>query len=284
MSTQTPKDTPTDRQRATHSIFQDWHRLPTELKLQVLAHHLTFEGIIDVEGHLKIMEEELDIIIDTNNRDFVALSLETYYQCNAFSLKIAYRRVGKTIMSLKVKSPSRTWAARIQTLHIHVDDCELFAIPGPPPDPRQSTWPRQNTWPLFPKASKESEEADRDSEDEFLEYYASRSLAWQSSFLNLKELKLTFLAPDGLWYSDDTKVCPECEVSADDWKQMEMRLAESTNNFRARKVQITFEMNELRLACSCTAQLESMMVQMMTKMEHQTAAKFVPAPHMREVI
>jgi hypothetical protein len=106
MSTKTPKDTPTDRQRATHGTFQDWHRLPTEIELHVLADHLTFEGIIDVDGHFKIMEEELDIIIDTNNRDFVALSLETYYRCNAVSLKIAYRRVGKTIMSLKVKSLS----------------------------------------------------------------------------------------------------------------------------------------------------------------------------------
>jgi hypothetical protein len=169
-------------------------------------------------------------------------------------------------------------------LHIHVNNCDLLAILGPPPDPRQSIWPRQNTWLLFLKASKESEETDRDSEDEFQEYCASRSLAWQSSFLNLKELKLTFLALDGLWYSDDTKVCPECEVSSDDWKQMEMRLAESTTKFRARKVQITFKTNELKLACSCTVQLDRMMVQMMTKMEHQAAATSVPAPHMRGVI
>lgn len=247
MSTQKPKDVPTDVQRPTPGTLRDWHRLPTELKLNVLAHHLTFDGSINTERHLEIMDEELDTTIETNNEDLVALSLETYYQCNTFSVKIAYRRVGKTTMSLKVKSPSRKRAARVQTLHIHVDDCDPFSILGPPPDPRQSTWPHQKTWPLFSKTTKKLEDAGNDMEEEdFLENYASRSLARQSSFLNLKELKLTFFAPDRLWYPDDTEVCPEWEVSSDDWKAMEMRLAGSTTNFRAQKVHVAFEMNELK--------------------------------------
>jgi len=53
------------------------------------------------------MDEELDTIIETNNQELIILSLKTYNQCNAFSLKIAYRRVRKTIISLIVKSPSR---------------------------------------------------------------------------------------------------------------------------------------------------------------------------------
>ncbi|KAF2125803.1 hypothetical protein P153DRAFT_399941 [Dothidotthia symphoricarpi CBS 119687] len=103
------------------TTFHDWSRLPVELKLEVLAHHLTFNEKIDRQFHPGVLSNQLGHIIGTKNRELVTMALGTYELNYALQVllypKRSMARDRQSVGHIITNSDKRTeWGASFQNL------------------------------------------------------------------------------------------------------------------------------------------------------------------------
>lgn len=241
--------------------FHGWLKLPTELKLEVLSHHLTIIGELDGARHLQAMSNEIDAIIRTNNRELVTLALETYYKLNVFYASLYPRRSGRFIMD----HPPVAHARIIKHLYVFLGNCDLSFTPENVLISRASGWRYLCTPPQPQKDSAYPATMG--------EVVIPESLEWQSLFRNLTTLHLSLGITLALRrFIVGSKLCSGCCVEMAQSEQLLDWLAYTSTGITALKVTVTAErqgvLGSLHFAprkCTHIETLEAMVLRMIKK-------------------
>ncbi|KAF1829935.1 hypothetical protein BDW02DRAFT_125118 [Decorospora gaudefroyi] len=107
--------------------FHGWSRLPDELQLEVLSHHLIYYTLIRASTHRELLNKLLFPLIGTRNRHLANLAQEVYYRGNQFAFCISQ------LSFFPSTYPKPPMAAMI--LHLHIK-----AVADFPADRMSGTW------------------------------------------------------------------------------------------------------------------------------------------------
>jgi hypothetical protein len=106
---------------AAPTTFHPWPRLPEELKLEVLSHHLTFADDICDHRQTTLLENTLGSLIASGNRHLTSIAEEVYYKTNRFKIEIDW----------ELYRPKPRTAAMIRHLHVYINEDPLATPPDP---------------------------------------------------------------------------------------------------------------------------------------------------------
>jgi hypothetical protein len=81
-----------DQASGAATTFHDWPRLPTKFKLEVPSHYVRISDYIGRWEHQIYIEEHLDTVFVTRNRELVTSALDTYYSKNTFCVYFFHGR------------------------------------------------------------------------------------------------------------------------------------------------------------------------------------------------
>jgi hypothetical protein len=213
--------------------FHWWSRLPDELKVEILAHHLDQPDAIDGKTHKKIIERQLSPIIGTQNRQLVSIALETYYTRNTIVVTVDHN---KRVQFCDVNHPPAAYGHFIRKMTVHARACifvwstleELLVLawtgwsrlltPTRPLDQKLiAKWAATNKYPnLNPDKN-----------------------TWQESFPNLRTLHLTLSSY--FPYNEKYGECKKCDLCSHRVQDLAGILKETRIGLKAKKATATIE-------------------------------------------
>ncbi|KAL5116868.1 hypothetical protein ACEQ8H_005220 [Pleosporales sp. CAS-2024a] len=242
--------------------FHDWSRLPTELKLEVLSHHLSFEGRIPDDRHRYHMSNELGRMIGTKNSELVALTIETYYTCNQFWVRIHQLSIPRSFVTY----PPPKYATKIRSLVITLQRC-IF-------DKEHDAF--LHGWRFLFSQPQPLKEARLGNDDSGMSLQDTNQ-KWQTLFVGLKTVLIQLYPP--IFHSQELfeRSCYPCGLHSKGWDELKTRLADSKMGIKAKNVEVvwlfwpwiwTFNPDSrpiLKITCSCPEQVNKLITQMITK-------------------
>ena len=237
------------------TTFHGWAHLPAELKLEILSHYLPVSQTISQFAHNESFNNQFEALLGTCNKEFIALSLDTYYSRNTFVVDICdlVNWNGYTL----VKGPPTAQGRRIRDLVIRIYDCGF----GPTPE---SMFTRKFSGWRFLLQPREFRDGS------WIEICNAEGLAWQAYFPNLRSMKIHLELQDmeSVW-KRPSDMCRDClfhkgrlEVLVDWVKKMDVDLkADEVKVFIAHKN----SKNWGPCRCRCTVPIEKLMTRMATR-------------------
>jgi hypothetical protein len=189
------------------STFYDWTRLPDELKVEVLTHHLDQDDSIDKDKHEVIFDSRLEPLISTGNRALVTIASETYYTRNLFKVTFCNSReawflyypptpYGHLIRHLEVENPRSSLIRSIDKLG-HSFTAWRYLLSSTRPE----------------------------------------NVAWQANFPNLQTLRISMSRiHEGPWMVRTFRECPGCQLYWLSIQKFTEVLAQTSIELKAKKV------------------------------------------------
>ncbi|KAH4601246.1 hypothetical protein HBH82_177220 [Parastagonospora nodorum] len=225
----------TDPGESTPTTFHGRSRLPAQLKLEILSHHVPVAQEITWSNHREQLRPTLSKIFQTCNRELVTLCLDIYYSMNTFLASCLRPKSRKFDTS---RPP--TYGYLIRSLETR------FYISWDPSIASYTTSPFLRL--LF-------------HDQKYTGTHSS--LTWQENFPNLKELKLiiVFISNGKIYWKDECSSCwfvPAHYDGLRNWlKTTEIRL-------KGQNVTVRLVFNS-RCDCQCGKSTELLIKNMATR-------------------
>jgi hypothetical protein len=218
--------------------FHGWSALPNEIKLEVLAYHLSYRtgqspDRIDMGEHTRMLTGDLGRISSTRNRELVGLAIDAYYKTNTFQAWILNKRKGLSVNigNVTMTYPPTVHGAKIRRLEVVSLECVTgYALPD-------MLLPIQSGWRflLDPKTTHVADTASANDADLLLD--SAQSVSSRARFPNLRTLKLDLVIRD-LPSERVREHEDNCCTTPSKLEQLEGWLANTTFKIKADKVYV----------------------------------------------
>jgi len=241
----------TDPEGSAPTAFHGWSRLPTELKLEILSHHVPVAQVITWTIHREHIRNTLGTIFRTRNHELAALTLDKYYSANSFCVTVLSTLSYGEPAYVRITSPPPTHGKFIRELRVKLYIYNCTKRQGQLAYIDSGGWDRL----LCPQAKGNSTSG-----------LAAQNIAWRKQFPNLRNLGLDIIFAD--MGREEIPECNNCQLSTVRLHTSDAKLRGATMGLKAKSVEVRVQsgvhLDKRVSRCACTDKVTALITDMVT--------------------